>query len=183
MAAAGRKPSTKATKTATAKTSRKATKTAAETTKKKTESDEKKRKATTKTSQRYTKTAKETSEADEKKRKRLIKNEIRRLGDSLKDIPSEKRRLVKATIEDAAFLTVTMQELRDQIAREGTEIEYKNGENQYGTNQSPAVVSYLQMSQKLNAAMKVLLECQPKTEPKEVDDKFDDFIVERGDDD
>ena len=127
-------------------------------------------------------TAKQNTEVDEKKRKRLIKNEIRRLSDSLKDIPSEKRRLVKATIEDAAFLTVTMQELRDQIAREGTEIEYKNGENQYGTKQSPAVVSYLQMSQKLTAAMKILLECQPKTEQKEVDDKFDDFIVERGDD-
>lgn len=182
MAAAGRKPSTKATKTATAKTARKVTKTATKTTKKKTESDEKKRKATTKTAERYEKTAKEIPVDAEKKRKRLIRNEIRRLGECFKEIPSEKRRLVKATIEDAAFLTVTMQELRDQISREGTEIEYKNGENQYGTKQSPAVVSYLQMSQKLTAAMKILLDCQPKTEPKEVDDKFDDFIVERGDD-
>ena len=183
MAAVGRKASTKATKPKTTKTAGTVTKTRPKTAKKKTETDEKKRKAEPKTAERYAKTAKAVSEDSEKKRKRLIKNEIRRLGDSLKDIPSEKRRLVKATIEDAAFLTVTMQELRDQIAREGTEVEYKNGENQYGTKQSPAVVSYLQMSQKLNAAMKVLLECQPKTEVKEVDDKFDDFIVERGNDD
>ena len=121
-------------------------------------------------------------ETDEERRKRLIRNEVRRLSDTFKEIPSEKRRLVKATIEDAAFLTVTMQELRGKIAREGTECEYKNGENQYGIKQSPSVLSYLQMSQKLAAAIKILLECMPKTEVREAEDKFEDFIVERGDD-
>lgn len=118
----------------------------------------------------------------EEKRRKAIRNEVKRLTLTFKDIPSEKRRLVKATIEDAAFLTISMQELRDQIAREGMQVEYKNGENQYGTKQSPAVLSYLAMSQKLAAAMKILLDCQPKTEIKEIDDKFDDFIVERGND-
>ena len=100
----------------------------------------------------------------------------------LNRICEEKKRLVKATIDDVAFLSVSMQELRDQINRHGMEIEYQNGANQWGTKQSPAVLSYLQMSQKQTAAMKILLDCQPKAEVKEPEDKFDDFVVMRGDD-
>ena len=141
-----------------------------------------KKTTTAKTVKKTAKTATKTTKKTTTISKRLVKNEVRRLNDCFREIPSEKRRLVKATIEDAAFLTVTMQELREKIAREGTEIEYKNGENQYGTKQSPAVATYNQMSQKLAAAMKILLECQPKTEQQEKDDKMDDFIVMRGDD-
>lgn len=176
------KATTNAKKTTTAKTVKKTAKTAAKTTKKTTQRAKKEPEEVQKAPERYAKTAKEPSVDLEKKRKRLVKNEVRRLNDCFREIPSEKRRLVKATIEDAAFLTVTMQELREKIAREGTEIEYKNGENQYGTKQSPAVATYNQMSQKLAAAMKILLECQPKTEQQEKDDKMDDFIVMRGDD-
>lgn len=164
MAAAGAKTSTKAKSTKTAKTTNNRAKTAPKTVKKTTPSQQK------------------TTEGDEAKKKRLIKKEIRRLSESFKVIEPDKKRVVQATINDAAFLTVSMEYLREQIAAEGTEVEYKNGENQYGTKQSPAVQTYLAMSQKLTAAIKILLDCLPKTEAKEVEDKFDDFIVERGDD-
>lgn len=116
------------------------------------------------------------------RRKKEIAKEIKRLSSQFKNIEPEKMATVRSTIEDAAFLTVSMRELRDQIAEEGYESEYKNGENQYGTKQSPAVLAYLQMSQKLNAAVKTLLSCQPKTEAKETDDRFDAFVEERGGD-
>lgn len=164
MAAAGAKTSTKAKSTKTAKTTNNRAETAPKTVKKTTPSQQK------------------TTEGDEAKKKRLIKKEIRRLSESFKVIEPDKKRVVQATINDAAFLTVSMEYLREQIAVEGTEVEYKNGENQYGTKQSPAVQTYLAMSQKLTAAIKILLDCLPKTEAKEVEDKFDDFIVERGDD-
>jgi hypothetical protein len=164
MAAAGAKTSTKAKSTKTAKTTNNRAKTAPKTVKKTTPSQQK------------------TTEGDEAKKKRLIKKEIRRLSESFKVIEPDKKRVVQATINDAAFLTVSMEYLREQIAVEGTEVEYKNGENQYGTKQSPAVQTYLAMSQKLTAAIKILLDCLPKTEAKEAEDKFDDFIVERGDD-
>jgi hypothetical protein len=181
MAAAGAKASIEAQKTEPAKKTDSAAKTPAKKTKKRQSSAKKKQSPTGKRTKTGGNKGK-SEKSDEEKRKKLIQNEVRRLTATFKTIESEKRRLVKATIEDAAFLTVSMQELRDQIAREGMQVEYKNGENQYGTKQSPAVLSYLAMSQKLSTAMKILLECQPKTEKKEIDDKFDDFIVERGDD-
>lgn len=87
-----------------------------------------------------------------------IKKEKTRLKRQFSQIDKKKKNLVDTTIEDVAFLTVTMRELREKIMREGTTVEYKNGENQYGTKQSPDAQLYLQMSQKQTAAMKILLE-------------------------
>ena len=113
-----------------------------------------------------------------------IKKEVARLKRLFSKIDPQKKKLVFATIDDVAFMTITMQDLRDAIIREGTTVEYKNGENQYGTKQSPDAQLYLQMSQKQTAAMKILIDCLPKTQPKaavEKNDGFEDFINSRED--
>ena len=76
-----------------------------------------------------------------------------------------------------------LKELSENIIRDGTTVEYKNGENQYGTKQSPDAQLYLQFSQKHTQAMKILLDCLPKTEKikKQIDDGFDEFARGRED--
>lgn len=112
-----------------------------------------------------------------------IKKEASRLKRLFKDIDENKKKLVFTTIEDIAFMTITMQDLRENIVRTGTTVKYKNGENQYGTKQSPDAQLYLQMSQKQTQAMKILVDCLPKTEPKKnvPEDDFDDFVSDRED--
>lgn len=111
-----------------------------------------------------------------------IKKEVARLKRRFQEVDKNKKDLVQTTIEDVAFLTVTMQDLRENIVRDGTTCEYKNGANQYGTKQSPDAQLYLQMSQKLTQAMKILLDCLPKTEkPILKDDGFNDFVLGRED--
>ena len=112
-----------------------------------------------------------------------IKKEINRLKRLFSKIDANKKKLVFATIEDVAFMTVTMQDLRENIVRTGTTVTYKNGENQYGTKQSPDAQLYLQMSQKQTAAMKILVDCLPKTERPAVEknDGFEEFINTRTD--
>ena len=113
-------------------------------------------------------------------KKKRIDKEVRRLKRLFSKIDENKKKLVFATIEDLAFLTITMQDLRESIIRDGTTAKYKNGENQYGTKQSPDAQLYLQMSQKQTQAMKILVECLPKTEkPIQENDGFDDFLRER----
>ncbi len=126
----------------------------------------------------------ETSESEKMKdyqeKETAIKKEERRLKRLFAKIDDSKKKLAFATIADVAFLTVIMKELREKILKEGTTCEYKNGENQYGTKQSPDAQLYLQMSQKQTAAMKILMDCLPKMErPEPKDDGFDDFIAER----
>ena len=114
-------------------------------------------------------------------KQKRIKKEINRLKKLFREIDENKKKLVQTTIEDVAFLTVTMQDLRENIVREGTTVTYKNGENQYGTKQSPDAQLYLQMSQKQTQAMKILIDCMPKTQVTACkDDGFDDFIRGRG---
>ena len=112
-----------------------------------------------------------------------IKKETSRLKKLFKDIDENKKKLVFTTIDDVAFMTITMQDLRENIIREGTTVEYKNGENQYGTKQSPDAQLYLQLSQKQTQAMKILVDCLPKTEKvkKVQEDDFDEFVNERED--
>ena len=81
-----------------------------------------------------------------------IKKESARLRKLFKEIDENKKKLVESTINDVAFMTVTMQDLREKIIRDGTTVSYKNGENQYGTKQSPDAQLYLQMSQKQTQA-------------------------------
>jgi len=112
-----------------------------------------------------------------------IKKEVSRLKRLFSKIDANKKKLVFTTIEDVAFMTVTMQDLRENIVRDGTTVVYKNGENQYGTKQSPDAQLYLQMSQKQTAAMKILLDCLPKTDRTMVEksDGFEEFINNRTD--
>ncbi len=111
-----------------------------------------------------------------------IKKEEARLRKLFKGIDENKKKLVFTTIADVAFMTVTMQELRDIINREGTTTFYKNGENQYGTKQSPESQTYLQLSQKQTQAMKILIDCMPKTvQTVSKDDGFEDFVNDRED--
>lgn len=111
-----------------------------------------------------------------------IEKEVRRLKRLFKEIDENKKKLVFTTIEDVAFMTITMKDLREKIVRDGTTCEYKNGANQYGTKQSPDAQLYLQLSQKQTQAMKILLDCLPKAQREAVkDDGFDDFVNGRED--
>jgi hypothetical protein len=111
-----------------------------------------------------------------------IKKEVSRLRRLFAKIDKNKKSLVFTTIDDIAFMTITMQDLREQIIREGTTAKYQNGENQWGTKQSPNAQLYLQMSQKQTQAMKILVDCLPKAEKQEPkDDGFEDFVLKRSD--
>lgn len=122
------------------------------------------------------------SEAKHLEKTKRIKKEVARLKKLFKEIDENKKKLVLTTIDDVAFMTITMQDLREKIVRDGTSCEYKNGENQYGTKQSPDAQLYLQMSQKQTQAMKILIDCLPKAQKQAVqDDGFDDFVNGRED--
>ena len=113
-------------------------------------------------------------------KQKRIKKELTRLKRIFKEIDENKKKLVESTMEDVAFLRVTMQDLRENIIRDGTTVEYQNGENQHGTKQSPDAQLYLQMSQKQTQAMKILIDCMPKAKVTEMkDDGFDDFVMGR----
>ena len=83
-----------------------------------------------------------------KRKKERITAEIDRLSVLFDGIDENKKKLVRSMVEEVAFMTVTMQDLQEEIAENGTTDEYKNGANQYGRKQSAAALNFLQFSQK-----------------------------------
>ena len=71
-----------------------------------------------------------------------IKRERERLLEIFSELNEKRRNTALSLIENAAFMTVTLADLRKTISENGVVSEYQNGENQYGTKKSPEVKNY-----------------------------------------
>ena len=95
-----------------------------------------------------------------------IRKERTRLKRAFKDLDANKKRTVEQLISTAAFLSVTLQELEEEINRNGVTEEYQNGQNQYGVKQSAAAVTHIAMTKNLTAIMKQLTDLVPAEKKK-----------------
>jgi predicted transcriptional regulator len=111
-----------------------------------------------------------------------IKKEIRRLRRIFKKMDDDTKKATQSLIENAAFMTVTLEDLQETINREGVISEYQNGANQWGTKKSPEVEVYNTMIKHYMSIIKQLTDLLPKdAEVVKEDDGFEDFINSRAD--
>ena len=96
-----------------------------------------------------------------------IRKEIARLRRVFKDLDKNKLQTVESLIKNAAFMTVSLEELQEIINEEGYVVEYQNGENQYGTKQSDAVKTHIAMTKNHASIVKQLAELVPPERKKE----------------
>ena len=108
-----------------------------------------------------------SSKADLPKEARITK-EYRRLKKVLKTLDKNLLATVEPLIRNAAFMTVSLDELQDIINAEGYIDEYQNGANQSGQKQSTAVKTHIQMTRNHAAVMKQLADLTPPV-PKKSD--------------
>lgn len=104
-----------------------------------------------------------------------IKKEITKLNSLFKDMDKKYKKSVSSIIENAAFMAVTLRELRDYLNKNGLTCEYQNGENQFGVKKSPEVEIYNTMIKNFISAMKQLTDLLPKGVQIQ-DDGFDEFL-------
>ena len=109
---------------------------------------------------------------------RRVKEEKERLRAILEDldIDSQRMDIAKSLIGNAAFMAITLQDLQDEINANGVVSKYQNGENQWGTKQSPEASTYISLVNRHNAVMKQLLDLLPKeevTNPENIIEKFE----------
>lgn len=113
------------------------------------------------------------------KEERIMK-EIRRLNGIFKSIGDDTRKVVKSLIENAAFMTIALEDLQDWITWHGFTSEYKNGENQYGEKKSPEVEIHIAMTKNHSQVMKQLTDLLPKPAPGKAGEEDDGFDKEAG---
>lgn len=125
---------------------------------------------------------KDTAYSKREKEKR-IKKEITKLKKIYKDCDENHTKFATSLIENAAFMIVTLEDLREEINENGCTSEYQNGENQWGKKKSPEVETYNTMQKNHAALMKQLTDMIPKPDvedgEKEADDGFDEFVNAR----
>lgn len=108
----------------------------------------------------------------EKQRISKIKKEKKRLAEIFKDIETTKTKLIEKLIDEAAFQSVTLEETREIIKRDGIVEEYQNGANQWGVKKSSAVEVYDKMVNTYSRVIKQL--CELLTERENGDDSDTD---------
>ena len=111
----------------------------------------------------------------------LVKREINRLTDLFKDIDRNKRLTAKGLIEEAAYMRITLKELKKEIDKNGPIDEMPQGEYSI-LREHPALKSYNTMVQRYSSTIKQLTDLLPKeVKVVEEDDGFADFINSRAD--
>ena len=90
-----------------------------------------------------------------------IKKEKARLLEIFKDLEPNKLKTCHALIDRAAFITISLQDVEEQLNEIGWTEYYQNGENQSGWKKSAAADVHISLTKNLNAIIKQLLELVP----------------------
>ena len=105
-----------------------------------------------------------------------IKKELARLKRIFRNLPKDRANTAASLIRNVAFMTITLDDLQDDIARIGVVSEYQNGENQWGTKKSPEVEVYNAMLKNHMTAIKQLTDLLPQEDSKAAADELMAFV-------
>jgi hypothetical protein len=119
------------------------------------------------------------SQKEEKLRR--ISEEIKRLNKLFGEIDLKTRKAVHSLVENAAFMSVTLEDLQEEINENGVTETYQNGANQFGVKKSSVVEVYNLMVKNHMGVMKQLAELIPKPKGKteEGEDDFGNFVTKK----
>jgi hypothetical protein len=107
-------------------------------------------------------------------RSRFIRLEVERITNLFTNLTPEQKELARPLIENASFLSVTMQELREEITEKGIKEQYQNGMNQLGYKDSVEFKAYNSMLKSYMMIIKQLSDMMNPTQ-KDDEDEFDRF--------
>jgi hypothetical protein len=111
----------------------------------------------------------------------LIKKEVAKLTKIFKNLSTGTKNSITNLINEAAFMSVSLSELRAIINKKGYIEEYQNGENQKGIKKAAEVDIYNSLIKHYMAIMKQLLDLLPKTEVVVAENIIAKFSSERED--
>ncbi len=100
------------------------------------------------------------------KKETRITRERERLAEIFENIDENKLKTVQTLLDRAAFLTVNIQDLEEDLNANGWVEEYKNGANQSGMKKRAEADAHISLTKNLAAIMKQLLELVPPAERK-----------------
>ena len=116
---------------------------------------------------------------DAEEKQRLIKKELNKIKKIYSNMDENVKKNVEKIAENAAWMAVSLEELRAQIDEEGYEEVYTNGANQCGKKDSVAVKNYNVMIKNYNATIKLLLDRLPDQPQAQTGDALAQFLLKK----
>lgn len=106
-----------------------------------------------------------------------IKQEKLRLAGIFKQLSEDCKKTAEKLIDNAAFMSATLDDLQEYINENGCTETYQNGQNQFGKKKSSEVEVYNTMIKNYKAVIDTLIGLMPKQADGGEDyDGFEDFI-------
>lgn len=106
-----------------------------------------------------------------------IKKERQMLEKIFKKIGKDKQKIVEKLIDNVAFMSITLDELKEDIKIYGIKEEYMNGRNQFGFKESVESKTYNAMLKNYMNAIKQLTDLLPADEQKNAGEDLLKFIA------
>jgi hypothetical protein len=113
--------------------------------------------------------------SEQLEREKKIKQEINRIKKLYKDLSRDKVKVVEGLINEAAFMKLTLEELREDLFRNGFTELYENG-TQVINRERPEAKIYSTMIQRYSNVMKQLIDYMPLEEKEEEQDELMKFL-------
>lgn len=104
-----------------------------------------------------------------------IKQEINRIKKLYKDISKEKVKVLDGLIKEAAFMKISLEEIREDLMQNGMTELFVQGEQAFN-RERPEVKIYTTFMQRYSNVMKQLIDILPVEEKKEETDELKEFI-------
>lgn len=106
---------------------------------------------------------------------KTVSKEINRLKKLFKDLDENKKKLAKNLIENAAFMSITLEDLKKDIIKYGIKETYVNGKDQFGFKESVESKTYNTMIKNYMNIIKQLNDMLPQEKKIDEKDEFDKF--------
>lgn len=108
------------------------------------------------------------------KNKKITK-ETNKLKKLFKELPENKKRMAEKLIENASFMSITLDELKEDIKIYGVKETYVNGKDQFGFKESIESKTYNTMVKNYMNIIKQLNDMLPEDKKINEDDEFERF--------
>lgn len=112
---------------------------------------------------------------DDLDKEKNIKQEINRIKKLYKDFPKEKSKVLEGLINESAFIKVSLEELRDNLLKNGFTEVFEQGEQRFN-RERPEVKIYTTFIQRYSNVMKQLIDLLPVEVKKEEADELLEFL-------
>lgn len=116
-----------------------------------------------------------TSKEELAEKNKKITKETNKLKKLFKELPENKKKMAEKLIENASFMSITLDELKEDIKVYGVKETYVNGKDQFGFKESIESKTYNTMVKNYMNIIKQLNDMLPENKKINEDDEFERF--------